>query len=213
MDADGRPLTVNVSTGEGLTRCPICSTGQQARVLYALSGLSDEMRGWTFANSNRPPKLKAAYEAGAWLAENPSWWLTLQGPNGIGKTRLMACIVNAAIAAGRSATYVTTPQVLDHLRSAYAPNAPVTYDGMWERLVNATVLCLDEVNRWNPTAWAQEKFFQLLDERYRDGAKKLTVFSYNGSAADLPDYMTSRMRDGRSRYYELTGPDLRKVQR
>lgn len=196
-----------------LMRCPVCATGQQYKVLVEQCGLSDEMRGWTFASSRRVNGTKAAHEAGEWLAKHPAWLLTLHGPNGVGKTRLMACICNAGIAEGWPSVYVTTAQVLDHLRRAYDPGTgEVTFDGMWERLVKARILCLDEVDRWNPTEWAREKFFELVDLRYRNGSQCLTVFATNASLDSAPDYLVSRMRDGRSRVFDMSGPDLRRVQ-
>ena len=91
--------------------------------------------------------------------------------------------------------YTTTADVLDYLRSAYAPNAEVSYDGRFDTLRQARVLALDEFDRWAPTAWAQEKFFQLIDYRYRNADNLLTVFAANSDISILPGYIASRMND------------------
>ena len=156
-----------------------------------------------------------AFDAAQLLAGNPQRFLALLSPAkyGVGKTRLLACIVNAARAAGHTAIYTTTADVLDYLRSAYAPNAEVSYDGRFDTLRKARVLALDEFDRWAPTAWAQEKFFQLIDYRYRNADNLLTVFAANSDISILPGYIASRMNDVSNYVFVMTGQDVRRVRR
>lgn len=180
-----------------------------------LCGLSGEQLTWAFANTDRNRANELAFDAAELLAGNPQRFLALLSPAkyGVGKTRLLACIVNAARAAGHTAIYTTTADVLDYLRSAYAPNAEVSYDGRFDLLRNARVLALDEFDRWAPTAWAQEKFFQLIDHRYRNADKLLTVFAANSDISILPGYIASRMNDVSNYVFVMTGQDVRRVRR
>lgn len=169
------------------------------------------MRGWSFANTTRHSRNAAAYDDAQAVASSPEWFFTLTGQYGIGKTRLLSCIVNAGRASGWPSVYMTTAALLDHLRSAYAPESGIAFDALWERITSARILAIDELDRWNPTPWAKEKFFQLIDERYRRGAEQLTVFATNAGVDALPGYVVSRMFDRRCRVYELTGADVRRM--
>lgn len=198
-----------------ITRCEICGRGQQQTYLRDLCGMSAEAQRWTFDNTQRTNANGAAYDACELLASNPQRFMTLLSPGkyGVGKTRLLACAVNAARADGHVAIYTTTADVLDYLRNAYAPNAALGYDSRLEILRSAKVLALDEFDRWAPTPWAQEKFFQLIDARYQRSAEMLTLFAANTEIAAVPGYIASRMQDIRSYLFVLSGQDVRRVQR
>ena len=198
-----------------VARCEVCGVGQQAGYLANLCGLSPEAQGWTFASTERTKANGQAYDTAELLAERPQRWLTLLSPRnfGVGKTRLLACIVNAARTAGDVAVYTTTADVLDYLRNAYAAGVQVGYDERMELLRTARVLCLDEFDRWNPTTWAQEKFFQLINHRYEHSSEQLTVFAANAEITTLPGYVASRMQDVRHYLYALSGQDVRRVRR
>ena len=198
-----------------LVRCDVCGSGQQQNYLRDLCGLSSDQLTWTFSNTDRTKVNELAFDAAQLLAGNPQRFLALLSPAkfGTGKTRLLACIINAARTAGHTAIYTTTADVLDYLRSAYAPNAEVSYDGRFDTLRNARVLALDEFDRWAPTAWAQEKFFQLIDHRYRNADNLLTVFAANSDISILPGYIASRMHDVANYVFVMTGQDVRRVRR
>lgn len=195
-------------------RCTVCGPGRQMEYLVRLDGLTPEMRQWTFDNSR--PTHKPIYDAAREVLDYPRWFFTVHGENGVGKTRLLSCIVNAGRAARWTSVYITTAALLDHLRTAYAPDSKVSFDGLWDKVVKAKILAIDEMDRWSPTAWAQEKFFQLIDERYRNGAERMTVFATNlnvGATDKIPEYVTSRMFDRRCQVHHMAGADIRRVRR
>lgn len=196
-------------------RCDVCGSGRQQAYLRELCGLSSEELTWTFANTDRTNANAGAFDTIELLAANPQRFVTLLSPGiyGVGKTRLLACAVNAARNAGHIAIYTTTADILDYLRGAYAPNVALGYDGRLEMLRTAKVLALDEFDRWAPTPWAQEKFFQLIDYRYQRHAEMLTLFAANTAVAALPGYIASRMQDIRAYLFVLSGQDVRRVQR
>lgn len=208
-------LTFDVEPGtemfSQIKPCDVCNRDAQQRFLTDMCGLSGDMLGWDFTNTKRIRANALAYDAAKWLVQEPKFFYTLVGEPGRGKTRILAAIVNEARKAGRTAVYTTTSELLDHLRSAYAPGANVTFDGLLDKLTTCTVLALDEFDRYSPTEWAQEKFFQLVERRYRRGDECLTCFATNAQLDDLPQYVTSRMYDRRSHVFEIVGADLRKV--
>lgn len=193
-----------------ITPCPTCSQGAQRAYLERICGLPAELRNITFA---LPPMLGQgdAFQTLRSLAADPRRFVTLHGAHGAGKTHLLAALVNEGRALGWPSVYTTMADLLDHLRATF--NTQVSYDGLWQTYQTCRVLALDEFDRWSPTEWAQEKFFQLIESRYERGADLLTAFATNADLDALPSYVVSRMRDRRCLIFELSGPDLRKTRR
>jgi len=195
-----------------IVRCDTCGQAQQEQYLRQLCGLTGEMLGWRLANTDCSADNAAVFDTVRTLSSVPAWLLTLHGPNGRGKTRMLSVLVNEGRAANWTAVYLTTAELLDHLRSAYAPNSPeASFDGLWDKVIHAKILALDELDRWNPTPWAQEKFFELVDQRYRRGDECLTAFATNAEPQTLPAYLHSRIYDRRCVVLRLDGPDWRQI--
>lgn len=109
---------------------------------------------------------REAVEAARAFAESPSGWLALAGPSGCGKTHLAAAVTHRIVEAGTPALFMVAPDLLDHLRAAYAPNSEADYDLLFDQVRNAPVLVLDGLGAQVSTPWAQEKLFQVLNHRY-----------------------------------------------
>lgn len=153
--------------------------------------------------------LARAYEAARRFAEQPEGWLVLQGTYGCGKTHLAASIANARLAANRPAMFVSVPDLLDHLRSTYAPDSRVTYDELFETIRAAPLLILDDLGTQTATAWAAEKLYQLFNYRYN--GRLPTVITTNLSIDDLDPRLASRLSDPTlSHIYAIYAPDYRR---
>ena len=107
-----------------------------------------------------------AREAAQRFAENADGWLLISGPNGSGKTHLAAAIANRLIERGRPALFVHVPDLLDHLRAAFSPQAEISYDDLFEQVRNAPLLVLDELGSHSATPWAEEKLRQIINHRF-----------------------------------------------
>lgn len=164
--------------------------------------LNFTLDGYWAKEHGREPLLAALYV----LEKNG--WLTLAGAKGLGKSYLLAAIVNEAVAQNRLAVYITMSELLEHLRRAYKPGAEVDFDGLWETIGRCDVLCVDEADKYSPTAWAEERVQMLVDDRYRDWHGLVTVFATN-DVADCPGYLKSRMLDGRFMFVQMQGADVR----
>lgn len=152
--------------------------------------------------------LKQAFEATSDFARRPEGWLVLSGGYGSGKTHLAAAIVNQRLADGESALFVVVPDLLDHLRAAYAPSAPEAYDERFDAVRSAPLLVLDDLGAEAHSAWAAEKLFQLLNYRYN--ARLPTVFTTNQPLEDLDERLRSRLGEmGFVRTVELQALDYR----
>ncbi|RMG71424.1 MAG: AAA family ATPase [Chloroflexi bacterium] len=206
-----------------LFRCPNNPPSQditwrdRLRALGNLSAYAEQ----TFANFEydlmqllpaEQASLEHAFNTAQRFAEHPQGWLLLEGEYGCGKTHLAAAIANYHVDQGDSVLFITVPDLLDHLRAAYGPSSEVGYDEMFESIRNAPLLILDDLGVENPSPWAQEKLFQLLNHRY---VKRLpTIITTNVDINTLDSRIRSRMldRDVVSRVI-INAPDYRsKVQ-
>ncbi len=121
----------------------------------------------SFGNFNpRVPGIQEALRASYEFAQNPNGWLLLIGPNGCGKTHLAAAIANQSLEDGALVLFATVPDLLDHLRAAFAPASTEIYDQLFARMREAEVLVLDDLGAQQSSPWANEKLFQLLNYRY-----------------------------------------------
>jgi len=126
-------------------------------------------------------------------AQNTGGWLVLTGSSGCGKTHLAAAIANRRIADGQPALFIVVPDLLDHLRSTFSPNSEISYDDLFDQILNAPLLILDDLGTQSSTPWAQEKLFQIINHRFN--AKLPTIFTTNLSPAELPERLRTRLTD------------------
>jgi DNA replication protein DnaC len=141
-------------------------------------------------------------------AENPHGWLVLKGSYGTGKTHLAAAIGNYRLSKGDMVLFITTPDLLDHLRASYSPKSEATYDETFDRVRDAQILILDDLGAENPSEWANEKLFQLLNYRYVNHLP--TIVTTNVSMEALDPRVRSRLADENvMRAVDLQVPDYR----
>lgn len=147
-------------------------------------------------------KFARAYQAAKEFANEPKGWLILVGPDGCGKTHLAAAIANERLSHGYPVFFITTPDLLDHLRSAYSPNSEIVYDEFFNQVRNAPLLVLDDLGAQTATPWAKEKLEQLLNHRFN--SELPTVIVTNIPIEQLEDRMRARLTDPNlCRIYEV----------
>ena len=135
-------------------------------------------------------------------------WLLLKGSYGTGKTHLAAAIANYRLANGDPVLFITVPDLLDHLRSAYGPSSEVAYDETFEQVRNAPMLILDDLGAESPTAWALEKLYQLFG--YRHVRRLPTIITTNVETDAFDPRIRSRLLDqSLTRSCPLNVPDRR----
>ena len=129
------------------------------------------------------------------FVREPQGWLVYEGAYGCGKTHLAVAIANARLEQfGDRVLFMTAPDLLDFLRTTFNPNAEVSYSEAFEQICDAPLLVLDDLGVENPSGWAKEKLFQLLNYRH---AKALpTVITTNTPLDELDPRISSRMMEG-----------------
>ena len=148
-----------------------------------------------FATFNpRVQGLQEAFQISMEFAKAPDGWLLLVGPNGCGKTHLAAAIANDCLEAGAVVLFATVPDLLDHLRAAFAPESNEVFDQLFARMREAEMLILDDLGAQQSSPWANEKLFQLLNYRYNSGFP--TVITANPKGLQSTDErIRSRLSD------------------
>jgi DNA replication protein DnaC len=152
--------------------------------------------------------LQMAYKVAVNFAIEPKGWLLLEGTYGSGKTHLAAAVGNARLSRGDMVLFVTTPDLLDHLRNTYGASSEIEYDEMFDRIRGAPLLILDDLGAENPSSWALEKLFQLLNHRYSH--RLPTVITTNTNLDTLDPRIRSRLLDeGLIHRGKIIAPDYR----
>lgn len=159
-------------------------------------------------NPQAQDNLRKAYEKALHYAQEPQGWLILKGSYGCGKTHLAAAIANYQVQRGQPVLFVVVPDLLDHLRAAFAPGSALTFDKRFEAVRTAPLLILDDLGAQSSTPWAQEKLYQILNYRYN--AQLPTVISTNCELEDLDPRLRSRLAELEwSAMVQILAPDYR----
>ncbi len=162
--------------------------------LRAMSNM-DAFRDCNFRSFNpHLPGTQEAFQASLEFAQNPDGWLFLIGPNGCGKTHLAAAIANQSLEEGAVVLFAVVPDLLDHLRAAFAPNAAEVYDQLFAKMREAELLILDDLGAQQSSSWANEKLFQLLNYRYNMGMPTVITANPKGLQG-VDERIRSRLSD------------------
>jgi DNA replication protein DnaC len=168
----------------------------------------DLLTGKTFGSfsdrsqeSLRPDELKSlqrALKIAHAFSEKPKGWLVFEGTYGSGKTHLAAAIANYRAGLGDPPLFVMIPDLLDHLRAAFSPNAGTSYDRRFDEVRTAKLLVLDDLGSQSATPWAKEKLHQLLNYRYNaELPTVITVAKESIEQHQVDERIITRMLDER----------------
>lgn len=146
-----------------------------------------------FSLEGKSLSIAEGYKSALSFAKEPKGWLVLIGPSGCGKTHLLAAIANYVISQGKSALFISTPDLIDHLRSTFSPTSEVSYDELFNKVRSAPLLLLDNLGMWSATPWAKEKLLQIIDYRYNH--RLPTVFASRISLEEMEEAWRTRLED------------------
>ena len=176
------------------------------------AGFHTDMAGGSYTQ-NVNASLSDAKGAAQQYARKPAGWIVLEGQVGSGKTHLAVAIANERLEQfGHQVIFVTAPDLLDFLRVSIRSDSDSGYDDYFERVRNVSLLVLDDLGVENPSPWAKEKLFQLLN--YRHVNRLATVITTNTPFDELDPWLSSRMMDPHIvRLVRINAPDYRRTTR
>lgn len=95
-------------------------------------------------------------------------WKLLTGPVGVGKTHLAVAAALEREKIGDTIFFATVSDLLDQLRSAYAPDNPTLPDHLLDQVKTTDLLVLDDFGAERSTPFAEDKLFQIINYRYEE---------------------------------------------
>jgi DNA replication protein DnaC len=182
----------------------VTAPGSEARVCIGRTETSLEHLRFANFESRRPGgdatderRLQEARIGCEAFARDPAFfkWVLLIGPTLSGKTHLLGTVFNDRKAAGEPVAYAWVPALLEELRSTFSPGSEVTYSELFNSVMDAPVLLLDDLGAEYPSAWAQEKLYQILVHRYDAMLPTMVATRLDGRELEqrLPPALHSRL--------------------
>lgn len=164
--------------------CPVCNQA----TLDSLCGLKAHERGISLDHirtEGRHGTQKAVWAAQLFI-EKPVGFFSIHGNFGNGKTTILMAIVNALIAKGIEARYITAASLLAHLRETFNEETKESDYDRLHQLARVPVLVIDEMDKLRDTPYSRELQQELVNYRYRDAGVLGTVLAWNGGLDGLP---------------------------
>ena len=155
--------------------------------------------------------LRGAKKAAQAYAEVADGWLLLQGAYGCGKTHLAVAVANQRLEQfGERVLFITAPDLLDFLRRSFGNDTEGSFDEYFEMVKSIPLLVLDDLGVENPSPWAREKLFQLLNHRHV--SRLSTVITANAPLSDFEPRLASRLTQSDVvKRVAISAPDYRRI--
>ena len=219
-------LRTRLESSDGFGR--LHRLGRTGNVGRSIGMISDSMRyrmsfdrfivgGGAHLTSNQIASLDVAKSTTQDWAENTesftAKWLNLFGPSGVGKTHLAVAIAAVRENLGDEVFFATVADLLDYLRATFAPDSPIMYDDLLERIKTADLLVMDDMGAERSTPFAEDKLFQIVNYRYEERLPTvITTTQIPDSIANTRPRIASRLKD-REVVLEvpIEAPDYRQI--
>ncbi len=197
-------------------QCPVCFARNRALRMQSMCGLNDDERTFRLSGIdilNKPGTAQMVKAAQSFIA-HPSGIVTLWGGPGNAKTAVLMSVVNELIAYSCESVYTTFADLEGWVREAFDEKQHDEFGSARmriARLANIHVLAIDEFDKVKVSEWLSELRFDLLDKRYRSGLAGTTgtLLAMNCNPSSLPDWVYSRLSDGRNTIIQNRDPDMR----
>lgn len=153
---------------------------------------------WQVRPDEATAKLEAVRKYALMYADGKAQasWLVMLGSVGWGKTHLACAIAMRWFERGTGFRFITAPDMLDEIKETFGRTADdkgLMYEQVMEYFKTLPLLIVDDLGANSDTAWAQEKFYQILDHRWKEELP--TIITSNRKESELDERIRSRMKD------------------
>lgn len=181
-----------------------------------MCGLNDSERSVRLddIDTHDKPGTLEMIKAARRFIDSPGHIITLWGGPGNAKTAVLMGVVNELVQVGCESVYTTFADLESWVRDAFDEKRHDEFGSAKvriERLANIHVLAIDEFDKVKVTPWLDELRFDLLDKRYRSSldGRTGTLLAMNCRPSALPEWIFSRLSDGRNTMIENRDRDMR----
>lgn len=123
---------------------------------------------------------------------------------GSGKTRIAASIARELIDRGKVVKFATSTAILGEIKRTWDKGSEYTENTLLDQLIATDVLIIDDFGTENATDWAENKFYQIINERYI--RNKATIYTSNEPLNTL-DYDSRIVNRIQERSYQIQFPE------
>ena len=129
------------------------------------------------------------------VKKNPQQGLLLYGTPGVGKTHLAAIIAQKLIKSGKTVIFCDIPSLLDAMKATFNnTEKQASLDDVMKSLEEVEMLILDDIGAENPTEWAAERLYLVINNRYNAGKPIIATSNFN--ATELTSRLKTRDKSG-----------------
>ena len=152
-------------------------------------------RNW-LERDNTSTEWRAQFDMLLTATETPGSMFCLIGQRGTGKTQMAVSLLGAATRAGQTCLYCKAMDFFTDLKDSYSEKS-ATSKQVFLKYRAPTLLVIDEIQVRSESAWENQSFTHLIDQRY--DALKTTILIGNLKpetlAASLGESIYSRMTE------------------
>ena len=140
--------------------------------ILAMSNLGERFRDASFDSFQPTTGTEACWAYTKEYAENfekqTESGICIYGRAGNGKSHLAAAMVNRVIQRGFTAVFIEVPALFSRIKATYGAEGEGSEDKIMAALSKCDLLVLDDAGAEKPTDWVQEKFYQIINARYKN---------------------------------------------
>ena len=143
---------------------------ERLKRVLAMSNLGERFKDASFDSWAHDPSTEGCFEAMKQYAEDfnreTETGFCIYGKAGNGKSHLAAALVNRVIERGYTAVFIEVPDLFSQIKATYSGEG--SEDSILRSLSSCNLLVLDDAGAERPSEWVQEKFFQIINSRYKN---------------------------------------------
>lgn len=152
--------------------------------LFSQSKIGYEMRNKSFdnfdVNSNTTDIIKDIKEyTKNIIIGNEKRGLIIIGKNGVGKTHIACSIANELIQCQIPVIYGTLINLLSEIKHSYDEESQFSEIQYIKMYSTVNMLIIDDLGKEKPSAWAMEKLFTIINNRYENGLPVIITTNYD----------------------------------